>query len=55
MLASVKNGLYHPMLPTFRRMDMDTAMHKLPEEHSRTTTPLTRGNNLNHDLATDTG
>ena len=42
MLASVKEGLYHPMLPTFRRMDMDTAMHKLPEEHSRTTTPLTR-------------
>lgn len=30
------------MLPTFRRMDMDTAVHKLPEEHSRTTTPLTR-------------
>lgn len=43
MLASVKEGLYHPMLPTFRRMDMDTAVHKLPEEHSRTTTPLTRG------------
>ncbi|XP_027052228.1 testis, prostate and placenta-expressed protein-like isoform X2 [Pocillopora damicornis] len=42
MLASVKEGLYHPMLPTFRRMDMDTAVHKLPEEHSRTTTPLTR-------------
>lgn len=30
------------MLPTFRRMDMDTAGHKLPEEHSRTTTPLTK-------------
>ncbi|XP_032220224.2 testis, prostate and placenta-expressed protein isoform X3 [Nematostella vectensis] len=42
MLASVKDGLYHPMLPSFRRMDMDTAAHKLPEEHSRTTTPLTR-------------
>ena len=42
-LASVKEGLYHPMLPTFRRMDMDTAGHKLPEEHSRTTTPLTKG------------
>lgn len=54
MLASVKDGLYHPMLPTFRRMDMDTAMHKLPEEHSRTTTPLTRGNNLYQNLATDT-
>jgi len=44
MLASVKEGLYHPMLPTFRRMDMDTAGHKLPEEHSRTTTPLTKSN-----------
>lgn len=42
MLASVKDGLYHPMLPTFRRMDMDTAAHKLPEDHSRTTTPLNR-------------
>ncbi|XP_020912108.1 testis, prostate and placenta-expressed protein isoform X3 [Exaiptasia diaphana] len=42
MLASVKEGLYHPMLPTFRRMDMDTAAHKLPEDHSRTTTPLMR-------------
>ena len=43
MLASVKGGLYHPMLPTFRRMDMDTAGHRLPEEYSRTTTPLTKG------------
>ncbi|XP_031571151.1 testis, prostate and placenta-expressed protein-like isoform X2 [Actinia tenebrosa] len=41
-LASVKEGLYHPMLPSFRRMDMDTAAHKLPDEHSRTTTPLIR-------------
>lgn len=37
-LAAVKDGLYHPKLPTFRRMDMDTASHKLPDEHSRTTT-----------------
>lgn len=43
MLASLKEGLYHPCLPTFRRMDMDNAAHKLPEEHSRNTTPL------NHD------
>ena len=43
MLASVKEGLYHPCLPTFRRMDMDTAAHKLPEEHSRNTTPLLHG------------
>ena len=37
-LAAVKEGLYHPRLPSFRRMDMDTAAHKLPNEHSRTTT-----------------
>ena len=37
-LAAVKEGLYHPRLPTFRRMDMDTAGHKLPDEHCRTTT-----------------
>lgn len=45
MLASVKDGLYHPMLPSFRRMDMDTAAHKLPEDHARTTTPLNRSKN----------
>jgi hypothetical protein len=43
MLASAKEGLYHPRLPTFRRMDMDTVSQKLPYEHSRTTTNLTRG------------
>jgi len=37
-LAAVKEGLFHPRLPTFRRMDMDTAAHKLPDEHCRTTT-----------------
>ncbi|KAK6184761.1 hypothetical protein SNE40_007161 [Patella caerulea] len=37
-LAAVKTGLYHPNLPTFRRMDMDTAGHKLPDQHNRTTT-----------------
>ncbi|XP_033626876.1 testis, prostate and placenta-expressed protein-like [Asterias rubens] len=36
-LAAVKEGLYHPKLPTFRRMDMDTAAHRLPDEHCRTT------------------
>ena len=36
-LAAVKTGLFHPNLPTFRRMDMDTAGHKLPDEHCRTT------------------
>lgn len=37
-LAAVKEGLFHPKLPSFRRMDMDTAGHKLPYEHCRTTT-----------------
>lgn len=37
-LAGVKEGLFHPKLPSFRRMDMDTAGHKLPDEHCRTTT-----------------
>ncbi|XP_013404028.1 testis, prostate and placenta-expressed protein isoform X2 [Lingula anatina] len=37
-LAAVKEGLFHPRIPTFRRMDMDTAAHKLPDEHCRTTT-----------------
>ncbi|XP_070575622.1 sperm microtubule inner protein 8-like [Ptychodera flava] len=37
-LSAVKEGLYHPKLPTFRRMDMDTAAHRLPYEHCRTTT-----------------
>ena len=43
-LASVKTGLFHPRLPTFRRMDMDTAGHKLPDEHCRTTTSCGPGN-----------
>lgn len=34
----IQEGLYHPRLPSLRRMDMDTATHKLPEEHCRTTT-----------------
>nr|XP_002131538.1 testis, prostate and placenta-expressed protein [Ciona intestinalis] len=38
MLAAVKEGLYHPRLPTLRRMDMDTATHMLSDEHCRTTT-----------------
>ena len=45
-LAAVKEGLYHPCLPTFRRMDMDTAAHRLPDEHCRTTTSATPGNKL---------
>ncbi|XP_065915472.1 sperm microtubule inner protein 8-like [Dysidea avara] len=37
-LAGLKQGLYHPRLPTLRKMDMDTMTHKLPTEHARTTT-----------------
>lgn len=42
-LAAVKECLFHPILPTLRRMDMDTAAHKLPDEHCRTSTSLTAG------------
>ena len=42
-LASVKHELYHPLLPTLRRMDMDDVAKRLPYEHSRTTTPCGRG------------
>ncbi|XP_019361452.1 PREDICTED: testis, prostate and placenta-expressed protein [Gavialis gangeticus] len=41
-LAGVKDRLYHPALPTLRQMDMDTAMNKLPDEHSRTATACTK-------------
>jgi hypothetical protein len=40
-LASVKHQMYHPQLPTLRRMDMDTVIHRLSTEHSRHTTPCT--------------
>ncbi|KAM8799439.1 sperm microtubule inner protein 8 [Eudromia elegans] len=41
-LAAVKEDLYHPHLPSLRRMDMDTAACKLPECHARTSTRCTR-------------
>lgn len=37
-LAAVKEGMFHPNLPTIRRMDMDNSRDLLPDEHSRTTT-----------------
>uniref|UniRef100_A0A803JK94 TEPP protein n=2 Tax=Xenopus tropicalis TaxID=8364 RepID=A0A803JK94_XENTR len=43
-LAGVKHTLYHPLQPTLRRMEMDSVAHKLSEEHSRTSTPLTQDN-----------
>lgn len=42
-LAGVKHELYNPNLPTLRKMDMDNVTHKLPTEHSRTTTSTQRG------------
>ncbi|XP_041375679.1 testis, prostate and placenta-expressed protein-like [Gigantopelta aegis] len=37
-IAAVKDSLFHPCLPTIRRMDMDTTNQKLPDEHCRTVT-----------------
>nr|XP_008255569.2 testis, prostate and placenta-expressed protein isoform X1 [Oryctolagus cuniculus] len=37
-LAGVKQQLYHPALPTLRRMDMDTVRACLPEEHCQSST-----------------
>lgn len=42
-LASVKHQLYNPQLPTLRRMDMDTVLHKLTTEHSRHTSSCEPG------------
>ncbi|OCT84687.1 hypothetical protein XELAEV_18022843mg [Xenopus laevis] len=43
-LAGVKHALYHPFQPTLRRMEMDSVVHKLSEQHSRTSTPFTQEN-----------
>ncbi|XP_037374033.1 testis, prostate and placenta-expressed protein isoform X1 [Talpa occidentalis] len=37
-LAGVKHQLYHPALPTLRRMDMDSVRGCLSDEHSQSTT-----------------
>ncbi|XP_062818009.1 sperm microtubule inner protein 8 isoform X2 [Anolis carolinensis] len=42
MLAGVKSQIYHPALPSLRRMDMDTVANRLTDEHSRTTTYCTK-------------
>lgn len=49
-LAAVKEGIFHPRLPTLRRYDMDTVAQKLPSEHSRTTTSLKPGKLTNLDV-----
>ncbi|OBS75229.1 hypothetical protein A6R68_14226 [Neotoma lepida] len=41
-LAGVKHQLYHPLLPTLRRMDMDTVKGCLPDEHSQSSTYLSK-------------
>ncbi|KAM4722981.1 sperm microtubule inner protein 8 [Rhinophrynus dorsalis] len=53
-LAGVKHTLYHPFLPTLRRMEMDSMGHKLSDEHSRTSTPCTR-ENFRHSRFTSYG
>ena len=45
-LAGVKHEIYHPSLPTLRKMDMDNVTCKLPDEHARTTTPCTHGKRI---------
>ena len=43
-LTAVKQeGLYNPCLPTLRRMDMDEVLGKLVDDHSRHSTPCSRG------------
>ncbi|XP_068943693.1 sperm microtubule inner protein 8 [Petaurus breviceps papuanus] len=43
MLPGVKQQLYHPYLPTLRRMDMDTVIAKLPDEHCQSSTFCSKG------------
>ena len=35
-LVSVKEGIFHPRLPTIRQLDRDRVLHRLPDEHCRT-------------------
>ncbi|XP_075045538.1 sperm microtubule inner protein 8 [Mixophyes fleayi] len=51
-LAGVKQTLYHPRLPSLRRMEMDTIGHKLSDHHSRTSTPCTHKNFSNAKMPT---
>lgn len=48
-LAGVKHQIYHPRLPTLRRMDMDTVLRRLPGEHSRQTTLCSKGTTCKYD------
>lgn len=39
-LVSVKEGIFHPRLPTIRQLDRDRTLQKLPDEHCRTSVPV---------------
>lgn len=45
-LALLQEGMFHPKLPSLRRMDMDTTTQKLPDEHCRTTTSCGPSNDI---------
>lgn len=51
-LAGVKQQLYHPALPSLRRMDMDSVRACLSDEHCRSTTYCRRGPATGLPLAT---
>lgn len=42
-LAGVKHQLYHPGLPSLRRMDMDTVKGCLSDEHCQSSTYYSKG------------
>lgn len=42
-LAGVKQQLYHPALPSLRRMDMDTVKGCLSDEHCQSSTYYSKG------------
>lgn len=42
-LAGVKQQLYHPALPSLRRMDMDSVRACLSDEHCQSTTYCRKG------------
>ena len=39
-LVSVKEGIFHPRLPSIRQLDRDRVLHKLSDEHNRTSLPV---------------
>lgn len=39
-LVSVKEGIFHPRLPTIRQLDRDRVLQKLPDEHCRSSVPM---------------